>query len=159
MKMRRVDRQITDINKIKEYLQSAPFMNIAMNQENSCPYIVAVNYGFEIIDNDIILYFHCAKQGRKNDLILKDNNVSVHITSKSDIKGDGKAEDCTTYFSSVYLEGTAENVKDFNEKIHALDRLMINSNFKGDLTYPEHVVNKTAIYKITCKKYTAKSNA
>ncbi len=158
MKMRRHDREITDIDKIEEYIKTAPFMNLAINCENSAPYIVALNYGYEIIDNNIILYFHCAKQGRKSDLLLKDNNVSVHITSNSVIKGDEKAEDCTTYYSSVFLEGLALSIENFDDKVYALDKLMENVDFKGELSYPEKLVEKTALYKIICQKYTAKSS-
>ncbi len=158
MKMRRADREITDINKINEYLKTAPFMNLAINNENSFPYIVALNYGFEMIDNDIILYFHCAKQGRKINLLNENNLVGVQITSKSDLKRTEKAADYSTYYSSVYLEGVATLLEDKNDKIHGLNLLMKNVDFKGELSYPESVLNATYVYKIVCKNYSAKSS-
>ncbi len=157
MKMRRHDREVTDINKINEFIKTAPFMNVGINTKSGAPYIVALNYGYEIIDNDIILYFHCAKQGRKTDLLKENNLVSVHITSKSDLMPTEKAEDFSCEFASVYLEGVATPIEDSAQKKKALDLLMINAGFTGELSYPENLVKITAIYKIVCKDYTAKS--
>ncbi len=157
MKMRRHDRQVNDINKINEFIKAAPFMNLAINTDSGAPYIVALNYGYEIIDNDIILYFHCAKQGRKIDLINKNNAVSVHITASSELLPSEKAEDFSCAFASVYLEGVCEIIENYEEKRKALDLLLVNAGHTGDFNYPENMVDITAVYKIICKDYTAKA--
>ncbi len=154
--MRRKDREVLDKEKIKSYLSTAPFMSLAINGDNKYPYIVNLNYGFEFCDDDIILYFHSAKQGRKIDLMKNDNNVSVQITSKSDIVTAEDAMDYSNDYASVFLEGNVFEL-DNEEKKKALDVLMLQYDFKGVLEYPEAVFKQTAVYKIVCKNYTAKA--
>ena len=65
------------------------------------------------------LYFHCALEGKKLDLLRKNNAVWVSFV------GENKAaqDDFTTYFRSTMVKGTAAEVTDDREKIAALRAL------------------------------------
>ncbi|MGE4277031.1 MAG: pyridoxamine 5'-phosphate oxidase family protein [Lawsonibacter sp.] len=68
------------------------------------------------------LYFHCAKEGRKLDLLRHNPRVCVTF-----VGGDNPAfiapSTYTTYFQSVIATGTAYEVPDDQEKIDALRAL------------------------------------
>lgn len=65
------------------------------------------------------LYFHCALEGKKLDLLRKNNAVWVSFV------GDNTAaqDDFTTYFRSTMVRGTAAEVTDDGEKVAALRAL------------------------------------
>ncbi|MDE6699351.1 MAG: pyridoxamine 5'-phosphate oxidase family protein, partial [Lachnospiraceae bacterium] len=70
--MRRKDREINDIKTITSILDMCKTASIAMI-DSDAPYVVPLSYGYEMKENILILYFHCAKEGRKID-ILKCND-------------------------------------------------------------------------------------
>ena len=82
--MRRKDREITDIRTITAILDRCKTACIAMTDGN-LPYVVPLSYGYEIEEYTLILYFHCAREGRKLDMLKSNNNV------------------CFTVFGDVYL--------------------------------------------------------
>ncbi len=69
--MRRKNKKITNPNIFQDTLQTADTVRIAMIDSDK-PYIVPLNYGYK----NTALYIHCAKEGRKID-ILKKIPVSV----------------------------------------------------------------------------------
>ena len=68
--MRRSDREITDRNAIKAFIESEQILRIAYDDAGDI-YIVPVNYGFSYADNKYSFYFHGAKAGRKYELTKK----------------------------------------------------------------------------------------
>ena len=74
--MRRVDREVTDRLQIKSIIEQAKIVHIGMIDE-SRPYVVPMQYGFEFIDGKLTLYVHCAKEGRKLDIIKKNPSVFI----------------------------------------------------------------------------------
>ena len=156
--MRRQDREITDINVINDIIKNSPFMSVAMNTDNkSAPYIVTLNHAYDIIDGNIILYFHCASKGYKNELLKKNPNVAVTIVDSHGLLATPKGEDYSWNYRSVFGIGTCNEVFDEEKKV-ALDMLLIQNGYEGELSYPEKILNVTTVYKIELNKYTAKGN-
>ncbi|MBQ3557225.1 MAG: pyridoxamine 5'-phosphate oxidase family protein [Oscillospiraceae bacterium] len=65
------------------------------------------------------LYFHCALEGKKMDLLRRNNKVWVSFVGEN----VAAADDFTTYFRSAMVRGTATEVTDEGEKIAALRAL------------------------------------
>ena len=65
------------------------------------------------------LYFHCALEGTKLELLRKNNAVWVSFVGSNTAAQD----DFTTYFRSAMVRGTAAEVTDNGEKIAALRAL------------------------------------
>ena len=57
--MRRKDREITDFNEIVDVIRACDVCRIAMN-DGDYPYIVPMNFGLDVQDGQVYLYFHCA---------------------------------------------------------------------------------------------------
>lgn len=72
--MRRNDREITDKVEIINVLNDCDTLRIAMKGEEY-PYVVPVSFGTEVVDDRLIIYFHCAKEGMKLGLIQANGNV------------------------------------------------------------------------------------
>lgn len=68
--MRRQKREVTSPEELRRILEKCQILRIgAMDEEGM--FVVPVNYGFEWED-ELLLYFHSAKEGRKADAFRKD---------------------------------------------------------------------------------------
>ncbi|MCI1931522.1 MAG: pyridoxamine 5'-phosphate oxidase family protein [Clostridia bacterium] len=66
--MRRSDREVTEPEKINEIILSCDCCRLGfIDKENT--YFVPLNFGFTVINNKRIFYFHGAKEGKKIELI------------------------------------------------------------------------------------------
>jgi nitroimidazol reductase NimA-like FMN-containing flavoprotein (pyridoxamine 5'-phosphate oxidase superfamily) len=69
--IRRREKTITERNEMIEILESVQYVTIAMCADNE-PYLVTLSHGYDRECHCI--YFHCAKEGKKID-ILNSNSV------------------------------------------------------------------------------------
>lgn len=107
--MRRKDRQ-TDEQTAYEFFNAAPYATIAF--KGDIPYCIPISTA--MLNRNI--YFHCAKEGTKLDMLAKDPSVCLSAVSRN-VPATDKF---TTYFASAVVFGRAEIVNDDNEKIAAL---------------------------------------
>ena len=75
--MRRSDREISGIQEIEEIIMNADVCRIALARDN-IPYIVTMNFGYTN-DPEQILFFHCANEGRKLEMIRKNKLVCFEM--------------------------------------------------------------------------------
>ena len=73
--MRRSDREVTDFNEIVEIINKCDCIRLGFSSE-PVPYILPLNFGIEVVDKNIILYFHSAKEGYKTTLIKEGTEAS-----------------------------------------------------------------------------------
>lgn len=99
--MRRSEREMSDPEFMHQVLRDATEMYIAMNT-GEAPYVLPVNYVF----HEGCIYFHCAPEGRKLDLLQADPRVG--FTAAVDIR----VERTTTRYRSVCGTGITEMVDD-----------------------------------------------
>ena len=155
--MRRKDRQITDTDTIKNILASADSCRIAFNDEN-CPYIVALNYGYTFENGHITLYFHGAKEGRKADLINKNGKAAFFIDTRHRLVDDNIACKMTMEFMSIYGTGNICFINDESEKINALTLIVGKYTAFKDRSpvFSEDMIKNTTVFKLECDFFTAK---
>ncbi len=134
--MRRKEKEIKDKQEIFEILKKAKFVTIAMCKGNE-PYLVTLSHGFDSERERI--YFHCAQEGKKVD-ILKSNNI---VWGQAFIdKGyvDGK---CDHLYKSVHLKGTVSFVDDIEEKRHALITMIKQLDKNPDEIIAKQITEKS----------------
>ncbi len=159
--MRRKDREITDRSAILAILNSLHTGHLAMT-DGVRPYGVTMNFLPEGQGDSVTLYFHGAASGRKAEILGK--NPAVYFFAERD---DGACEkeypdgsrSVTDRYVSVAGEGTMELVDDPGEKCRILAALA--GRYMGHpwmFPVPEGVVRKTAVWKLTLKNITGKSN-
>ena len=117
--MRRADKEIKDRKKIDAILAKAICCRIAL-VDGDCPYIVPVNFA---VSNDH-LYFHSAKEGRKIDILRKNNSVCFEMDIEGEIVKGQKACSWGMKYVSVIGFGKAFFIEDKMGKKMALDLLM-----------------------------------
>ncbi|MBT9133723.1 MAG: hypothetical protein DDT37_01052 [Firmicutes bacterium] len=114
---RRSDRTVTP----KEALDSlarAEVGFLALANDNE-PYAVPLHF---VVQGNT-LYFHCAKAGRKLDMISRNPRCCVAVSFLDGIKEGEAACDYGTYYRSALATGVARVVDDTGEKIAALNAL------------------------------------
>lgn len=109
--MRRKDKQITDIKIIEEILAKADVCRIAMC-DGGVPYLVPVNFGYR----DRALYIHSAHEGRKMDILKKNDHVCFEVETDVEILEGDAACDWGTRYRSVIGSGRARFIEESTEK-------------------------------------------
>jgi len=117
--MRRTDKEITDRAEIEEILERGQVCHLGL-VDNGLPYIVPVNYGYL----DGCLYVHSAREGRKIDIIRRNNVVSFNIYVDNGLVKSGVACNWGMRYRSVMGMGTAALVDGREEKEQALRIIM-----------------------------------
>jgi len=112
--MRRADRQ-QDLEFSLNLIDRCPHGVIALSTGEDTPYCLPLSF----VRKENVLYFHCAIEGRKVELLRTNPRVCVTF-----VGGDEPAflspAMYTTYFQSVIITGTAHEVTLKEEKVEAL---------------------------------------
>lgn len=74
--MRKSDREITDPAQILAIVKGSQTVRLGLFARDY-PYIVPLSFGYEERDGVLTVYFHCAKEGKKVDLIARDERVCL----------------------------------------------------------------------------------
>ena len=120
--MRRKDREITDFHEIIEIIKKCDVCRIALNDEEF-PYIVPLNFGLDVEGEQVYFYFHAAMEGKKLELIEKDNRATFEMDCDHKFILYEERMSCTMGYASVIGHGYIENVAD-EDKYEALKILM-----------------------------------
>lgn len=152
--MRRTDREITDdLEKIK-VLEECKVCRIGMN-DNGNVYVVPLNFGYTYNNGKLVLYFHCAKEGRAIDVIKENNHVCVEMDCEhSLITADVPCKYGYTY-ASLIGNGTAKIVENTSEKIAALTILMKHQTGK-EFSFDQKMVGSVAVIKVDVADFSCK---
>lgn len=94
-------------------IESAKYVTVAMSRNNE-PYIVTLSHGYDRERNCI--YFHCAQEGKKID-ILRENNVVWGQALEDHGYADGS---CDHLYATTQFRGKVVFVEDSEEKENAL---------------------------------------
>ncbi len=113
--MRRKDREM-DPSWALDVLERAPYVTVSLACGDT-PYAVPLSLAR---DGDDTFYFHCAKEGKKLDLIGKNPAVFLSAVARCKPTVGPLDNSFTLEFDSATATGTAALVTDREEKIHAL---------------------------------------
>ena len=152
--MRKKDREIKDTKELEEILQKADVCRIAFAVDG-VPYIVTMNFGY-IWKDQLTLYFHCAKEGKKLELMKKNNMVCFEMDIDHELVQSENACDWGMKYRSIVGLGSLESITDEEEKKKGLDCIMDHYGFSGKKEYNEKVLNLTEILRLTVTEFTGK---
>ena len=154
--MRRKGRQIEDPSVIMPILQKADVCRIAMCDDN-VPYIVTMNFGFGK-DGSASLYFHSACEGKKNNILKKNNLVcfQADIEHEFFLHSDTSCG-CSMKYQSVIGMGRISLVNDPSEKIEALQAIMTHYTKKAEHVFKEELVKRTLIMRLDIEEISGKA--
>lgn len=148
--MRRKDKQINDIAAIEDILGRATVCRLGLC-EGSRPYVVPLCFGYE----ENALYFHCAGQGKKLDILRKNNNVCFEVDINHELVEADKACDWGMKYRSVIGFGKAVFIEDDKQKRKALDVIMQQYS-DGTFEYPADAIENIVVIKVEIESMTGK---
>ncbi|MDD6816239.1 MAG: pyridoxamine 5'-phosphate oxidase family protein [Firmicutes bacterium] len=148
--MRRIDREMPaefayDVTDRCEYAM------LSLTDPEGLPYGLPIT----IVREENTIYFHCARDGFKIQCLRANPHVCLACVCDTHII----EEKFTTEFASAILRGTASEVTDDAEKIHALQLLCQRHTPAGMDGFEDAVarsLHRTAVWKIEISDITGK---
>ncbi len=126
--MRRQERECLDTGFVQAVCNAAEYMVLSM-VDGGVPYTVPLNF---VLLGDS-LYFHCATEGRKLDVLAANPAVSACIVGRADLLVPENGAPCnySMRYESVILSGTASVVTEPAEQRTALAALVARYGGNG----------------------------
>jgi uncharacterized protein len=152
--MRRREREINDIESIELIISNSDVCRVAF-ADNNIPYIVVMNFGYSKEKNPC-LWFHCANEGRKLEMIRKNNYVCFEMDTDHKIYGGEKGCDWGMKYSSIVGYGNISVVNDDVSRKSGLDFIMKHYGGDQNFTYDEKVLERTTILRLEITEMTGK---
>lgn len=152
--MRQKNREIKEFNEIIEVMKSCDVCRLALN-DGGYPYILPLNFGIEVVDGKLNLYFHSALEGHKVDLIKKDNRASFEMDCRHQLQYFEEKGYCTMSYESVIGRGQIR-ILDEEEKMDALMKLMDHYHMGKEAYFNPAAIPRTLVYVLEVEKITGK---
>lgn len=151
--MRRMEKEIKENQEITAIMQKAEVCRIAL-VDGDCPYIVPVN--FAVHENH--LYFHSAMEGKKIDILRKNNKICFEMDVNTEIiKGKDPCSWGMKYLSVIGL-GQAFFIENYGEKKKVLDLLMEKYAGTDSFSYNEKIFKKVLVIGVRIEKISGKKS-
>ena len=153
--MRRSDREISDMEEIIRIMEKCDVCRLALLDE-TYPYILPLNFGFQRADNRVTLYFHGADQGKKYELIRKNSHAGFEMDCAHKLVTGEEACSYSMEYESVIGRGRLEFVPE-EEKQEAL-RILMKHYSQKELPFRPSVIAKTTVMKLVAEEVTGKAH-
>lgn len=151
--MRRVDREVKDFDEMVEIMKKCDVCRLALN-DDGYPYILPLNFGLKVENRQVVLYFHGAVEGRKYELLKRDNRASFEMDCSHRLASERETGHCTMEYESIVGTGKLEIVSD-EEKMEALI-IMTDHYHKEHFEFDTKAVPRTTAMKLVVGKMTGK---
>ena len=153
--MRRKDREIIDVDEIEEILLLCKTCHVAMIDDGTS-YLVPLSYGYKFTDGkQLELYFHSALEGRKIDILRKNNQVCFEIAYEGEPVITDDPCHSGYYFASVIGYGEVVFIDDVIKKCEALS-IMFKHQSGKDVSFTAGQTGNICVFKIQSSCFTGK---
>jgi uncharacterized protein len=150
-RMRRHKQEITDLAVLESILNKALICRLGLC-EDGMPYVVPVCFGYE----DNCIYVHSAGEGKKLEIIKRNNNVCFEAEAEAEIIPGEDACKWSVHYLSVIGFGKARVVDDYEDKIRGLNAIMKHYSGLSEHLYNEKATDLATIIKIEIESMTGK---
>lgn len=156
--MRRSDREITDCSHIYKIVSRCDCLRLGLI-DNSEAYIVPVNFGFEIEqDNKLALYFHSATEGRKAKLLKEQEYITFEMDTKHELIEADIACGFSYRYQCVMGKARVDILKDHRQKKHGLNVIMSHYAKQNSWEYNEEMLDKVLVVKLSVTELSGKEH-
>jgi uncharacterized protein len=150
--MRRREREIQDEQVIRDILEKGLVCRLGLC-DGQQPYIVPMSYGYR----DRRIYFHCAREGRKIDILKSNDRVCIEVDIDARvIPGEAPCR-WTAKYKSVIGFGRARIIDDEKKKKAGLDVIMAHYGGSGG-DYDEKSLQRTSLIEVVLESMTGKQS-
>ena len=152
--MRKSDREIKSKEEIIDIIKRCDVIRLAFNN-GDYPYILPLNFGFEVKNDKVIFYLHSALEGTKVDIMKKDNRASFEMDTKHELQYYEERGYCTMCYESIIGRGRIRILPE-DEKMNALKKLMGHYHKSEDTYFNPAAMSRTLVYSLEVEEMTAK---
>ena len=157
--MRRKDREITDFTKMIDIVEDCICCRLGLVSGGRA-YIVPMNFGYDAdaATGSLTLYFHCAREGKKLEILRNDPETAFELDSGARYTGKDSACSFTCLYRCVMGSGRVVFPEEPERKLHALDRIMAHCGYKGIPEYDERALSRVCVFELKVDEWTAKEH-
>ena len=156
--MRRKDREVTGINELLAIIDRCTICRLGLS-ENGQAYVVPLNFGYTFDDGILTLYFHSAPEGKKIDIIRKNNMACFELDCDHKLLAGENACNYSYAYSSVIGFGTVEFINTVEEKTQAMNYMMKHQTGNSiTFNFSREQLNAITVYKMKVSEFTGKRN-
>ena len=156
--MRRSDREITDWQDTLAIIESCDVCRLGLN-DNGRIYIVPMNFGFLTEDGHMTLYFHCAHEGRKLDILRVHPQVGFEMDCDHQLFPGNEACQYGMRYASVIGEGLMTIVETDVEKRDGLAAIMKKYAPERTFTFDQAALDYVTVLRLDVSEWSAKRRA
>jgi hypothetical protein len=155
-KMRRKDREITNLDDKIAIIKGCKICRLGLS-ENNYPYVIPLCYGYTFENEILTLFFHGAIEGKKNDIIQKNNNACFEIDCDTKlIEGQIPCE-YGYEFKSIIGFGKIVFLETNEEKAVGLNHLMKHQTGKEMVySFSDEELSTVCVFKMIVEEFTGK---
>ncbi len=150
--MRKFQREIADFAEIKRIIESCRTVRLGLNG-GDYPYVVPLSFGCSFEDGGAVIYFHCATEGKKLDLIAADNRVCLEWDNLNGYVNTGHS--LTADYESVIAFGRAMRCEG-EERVKGIERLLEHTGYTNFSAKECAAMPLVEVYKVVCERITGK---
>ncbi|MCD6425806.1 MAG: pyridoxamine 5'-phosphate oxidase family protein [Anaerolineales bacterium] len=149
--MRIKNKEINDRKTLDSIIHNAEICHLACCL-NDQPYVIPISFGYD----GKTIYFHTARAGKKNEIFLKNPQVSLGFETNIDLITDqDNACGWTFDFQSVIVTGEIKEINDPDLKNFGLNHIMLHySNRNWNI--PQEEIRKTKTWQVRIDTITGK---
>ena len=154
--MRRKDREVTDPGMIREILNKCTHCRLGLYDGGEV-YIVPMNFGYREEKGRYTLYFHCAGEGRKLDILRANPRAGFQMDTDYALKLDERPCECSAGFASILGTGTVRFAGTPEEKRAGLAAIMTHTTGQEKpWEFPDASVDRVTVLRLEVEKLSCK---
>jgi nitroimidazol reductase NimA-like FMN-containing flavoprotein (pyridoxamine 5'-phosphate oxidase superfamily) len=139
--IRRKEKAILEQDEMVEIICKAKYITIAMYSEEEGPYLVTLSHGYD--REKYCIYFHCAREGKKIDILTNNNLVwGQAIVDLGYVQGA-----CDHLYATTQFQGKVMFIEDLKEKEHALN-VMIHGLEENPTKVIEEQIDEKSLKRV-----------
>lgn len=143
------------IEQKEDVINRCDVCNIAMVDEEGTPYVLPFNFAYK----DQVLYLHSAPEGKKMDILKKNNRICVSFSTDHELYHQNENVACSysMRYKSVLLHGKVEFIDELEKKREILNLIMKKYSSRDDFKYSLPALKNVRVMKVAAKKIEGKT--
>lgn len=155
--MRRKDREIASFERMLAVVDACDCCRLGLVDEDGA-YIVPMNFGWEAGGGTLVLYFHCAAEGKKLRLLRAQTRVSFEMDTAHAFVRREEACGCTMRYQSVMGRGTVRALEQPEERARAMARIVAHYAPELACAVQESALREAVLLRLEVTEWSCKAN-
>ncbi len=139
-------RLITSAQEIEEVINASVVCHVGMVQEDSVPYVLPFNFGYD----GNRLFIHSGPQGKKIDIWKQNSRVCVAFSTDYQMRIQNESVACSysMRYRSVLVHGNIEQIFEMNEKERILNVIMKKYAGRDNFSYSRPALENVSVFEV-----------